>query len=348
MEQRRLGRTGIDVSVICLGTMTFGEQNTEAEGHAQLDYALDHGVTFIDTAEMYPVPPSGKTYGATEAIVGNWISARKNRDKFVLATKVVGASRKGFEHIRGGQAKLDRKNIHQAIDDSLRRLKTDYVDLYQLHWADRQTNSSGQFGYVHKDSPDATPIEETLEALAEIVKAGKVRAVGLSNETPWGMHAFLRAAEQKGLPRVASIQNAYSLLFRPFEIGLSEMAIREDVGLLAFSPLAMGALSGKYLGGAIPQGSRMDRYFSRYGRYIAPKPMAITEKLVALAKENGLSPTHMALAYVNSRPFVTSNIIGSTSIEQLAENIGSADVTLSDELLKGIEAILNEEPMPVL
>ncbi|MBU0724954.1 MAG: aldo/keto reductase [Alphaproteobacteria bacterium] len=348
MEKRRLGRTDIDVSVICLGTMTFGEQNTEAEGHAQLDYALDHGVTFIDTAEMYPVPPSAKTYGRTEEIVGNWISARRNRDKFVLATKVIGASRSGFEHIREGKAKLDRKNIEAAIDASLRRLNTDYVDLYQLHWADRQTNSAGQFGYVHKESPDATPIEETLEALAGLVKAGKIRAVGVSNETPWGLHAFLRAAEEKGLPRIASIQNAYSLLFRPFEVGLAEMAIREDVGLLAFSPLAMGALSGKYLGGTVPQGTRMALYPTRYGRYIAEKPMAVTGKLVALAKEHGLSPTQMALAYVNSRPFVTANIIGASTVEQVAENIGSADITLSTEILEGIAAILQQEPMPVL
>ena len=348
MEKRRLGRTDIDVSVICLGTMTFGEQNTEAEGHAQLDYALDHGVTFIDTAEMYPVPPNAKTQGRTEEIIGSWIAARRNRDKFVLATKVIGASRSGFEHIREGKAKLDRKNIEAAIDASLRRLNTDYVDLYQLHWADRQTNSAGQFGYVHKDSPNATPIEETLEALAGLVKAGKIRAVGVSNETPWGLHAFLRAAEEKGLPRIASIQNAYSLLFRPFEIGLAEMAIREDVGLLAFSPLAMGALSGKYLGGAMPQGSRMALFTSRFGRYITPKPMAVTEKLVALAKEHGLSPTQMALAYVNGRPFVTSNIIGATNVEQLAENIGSADITLSSEVLDGIDTILREEPMPIL
>lgn len=345
MELRRLGRTDMQVSLICLGTMTWGEQNTEAEAHAQLDYALDRGVNFIDTAEMYAVPPRPETQGLTEAYIGTWLAKRPAvRSKIVLATKVAGGGR-DMPHVRGVNRKLDRANIEAAIDASLKRLQTDYVDLYQIHWPDRATNMFGQLGYVHTESPDAVPIEETLTVLADLVKAGKVRAIGLSNETPWGVHRFLRAAETLNLPRVASIQNPYSLLNRSFEVGLAEMAIREDVGLLAYSPLAMAVLVGKYFDGARPAGAR-GTLFTRFNRYFSPQGEPAAKLYVDIARRHGLDPAHMALAYVNSRPFLTSTIIGATTMAQLETNIGSADVQLSDEVLAEIEAAHQVHPYP--
>lgn len=336
MEYRRLGRTDLQVSVISLGTMTWGEQNTEAEGHAQMDYALDHGVTFWDTAEMYAVPPTARTYGSTETIIGTWFKSRGRRDKVILASKIAGPDQR-LKHIRDGNPKLDRKNIIAAVDASLKRLQTDYIDLYQLHWPERSTNNFGRLGYQHVENEVWTPFEETLAGLQEVMTAGKVRHVGLSNETPWGMMHWLRLADQGRGPRMVSIQNAYSLLNRSFEVGLAEIAIREDCGLLAYSPLGMGALSGKYIGGAQPPNARLTRY-PQFVRYRQNAEKAV-EAYVKLAREHGLDPAQMALAYVNSRPFVTANIIGATNLDQLRADIASIDVRLSPEVIAGIEAI---------
>lgn len=352
MKYRRLGTTDLDVSVICLGTMTWGEQNSEAEGHAQMDYALDHGVNFIDTAEMYSVPARRETYGRTEEIIGSWLEKNPaRRGDFILASKVLArAERFGYvrpEINRDGVTKLDRKNILAACDASLKRLNTDYIDLYQLHWPDRETNFFGQLGYVHKPDDAFVPMEETFYALNELVKAGKVRYVGLSNETPWGMLDSLRLAEQKGLPRVQSIQNPYNLLKRDFEIGCAEIAIREKVGLLAYSPLAMGVLSGKYLGGNMPEGSRMALFQDYFPRYMRPKAVQETEKYVKLARDSALDPALMANAFVNQQPFLTANIIGARTMDQLKIAIDSGDFTLSDAVLAAIEEIHLETPFPV-
>ncbi|MCS2610906.1 NADP(H)-dependent aldo-keto reductase [Halomonas dongshanensis] len=334
MQTRPLGRTGLEVSRLCLGTMTFGEQNSEAEAHEQLDRAVAFGINFIDTAEMYPVPPMAATQGATERYVGSWLKRRGARDDVIIATKAVGP---GHAHIRGG-ARLTRDHILKAIDESLSRLQTDYVDLYQLHWPDRNTNYFGKLGYVHQDDEDATPLEESLGALKELVDAGKVRAIGLSNETPWGVMRALHLAETMGLPRVASVQNPYNLLNRSFEVGLAEVAHREDVGLLAYSPLAFGVLSGKYLDGAWPEKGRLTLY-ERFKRYTSPQAEAATEAYVGLAREHGLDPAQMALAFVNTRSFLTSNIIGATTMEQLESNLASESVKLDEAVLDGIEAI---------
>ena len=341
MQTRPLGRTGLDVSRLCLGTMTFGEQNTEAEAHEQLDRAVAFGVNFIDTAEMYPVPPKAETQGLTESYVGSWLKARGARDDVIIATKAAGP---GLDHIRGGP-RLTREHLHQAIDDSLARLQTDYVDLYQLHWPDRRANFFGRLGYEHDAEEDAVALEESLSALQELVQAGKIRAVGLSNETPWGVMHALRLAERQGLPRVASVQNPYSLLNRSFEVGLAEIAHREDVGLLAYSPLAFGKLSGKYLDGAWPEGARLTLY-ERFQRYNTPQADEATRAYVEIAREHGLDPAQMALAYVNSRSFLTSNIIGATSMAQLESNLASESLRLDDEVLAAIEAVHQRIPNP--
>lgn len=344
MEYRRLGRTDVKVSVICLGTMTWGEQNSEAEGHQQLDYALEQGVNFIDTAELYAIPPRAETYGRTEEIIGNWLEKRGRRDEIVLASKVVGRGGEWIAHIRGGESRLDRHNIVKALEGSLRRLKTDYIDLYQLHWPDRRTNYFGRLGYQHDPDDRPIPIVETLSVLADQVKAGKIRFIGLSNETPWGAMKFVQLAESLGLPRVVSVQNPYSLLNRTFEVGLAEVAHRENTGLLAYSPLGFGVLSGKYLDGS-PDGARLTRW-PDYDRYSNPQATEATRQYVALAREHGLDPAQMALAFVNSRPFVTSNIIGATTLAQLKSNIESVDLTLPDEVLEGIETIHSRHPNP--
>lgn len=343
MEYRKLGRTDIEVSAICLGSMTWGEQNTEAEAHAQLDAALAAGVNFIDTAEMYPVPPRAETYTLTEQYIGRWLRRRGRRDEVVLASKVAGRA-DWLEYIRDGRVCLDRTNIEQALHGSLARLQTDYLDLYQLHWPDRNTNYFGQLGYRH--APDhSVPIEETLRVLADLVQAGKIRQVGLSNETPWGTMEFLRLSTQYDLPRMVSVQNPYSLLNRSFEVGMAEVAHREDCGLLAYSPLGFGVLSGKYLHGQRPARARITLY-ERFTRYSNPQVEAATEAYVALAREHGLDPAQMALAYVTSRPFVTSNIIGATSLQQLQSNLASMDLCLSEALVAGIEAIHQRHPNP--
>ncbi|MGM0703179.1 MAG: NADP(H)-dependent aldo-keto reductase [Pseudomonadota bacterium] len=334
MQTRPLGNTGIEVSRLCLGTMTFGEQNSESEAHEQLDRAVAFGINFIDTAEMYPVPPRPETQGRTEAYIGSWLKTRTSRDDVIIATKAAGP---GLDHIRGGP-RLTRKQLHQAIDDSLARLQTDYVDLYQLHWPDRRSNFFGRLGYVHDEEEDATPLEETLSALKELVDAGKVRAIGLSNETPWGVMRCLQLADSLGVPRVASVQNPYNLLNRSFEVGLAEIAHREGVGLLAYSPLGFGVLSGKYLDGARPSNARLT-LFERFQRYTGPQAEEATRAYVAIAREHGLDPAQMALAFVNSRPFLTSNIIGATNMEQLESNLESEFLKLDDDVLEAIEDV---------
>ena len=344
MEYRPLGRTGINVSAICLGTMTWGEQNTEAQAHEQLDYALANGINFVDTAEMYPVPPRQETYGRTEKYIGGWLRGGKKRDKIILASKVVGRS-DWLPYIRGGAARLDKKNIEAALDASLKRLQTDYIDLYQLHWPDRNTNFFGKLGYQHDPRDEPILLEETLTALNEFVLSGKIRFIGLSNETPWGTMKFLQLAEKLGLPRVAGIQNPYSLLNRTFEVGLAEVAHRENVGLLAYSPLGFGVLSGKYLRKKRPPGARLT-LFDRFSRYNNPQAEAATERYVELARKFGVDAAQMALAYVTSRPFVTSTIIGATTMEQLSSNIASIQLKLLEPVLKGIEAIHQDHPNP--
>lgn len=344
MEYRRLGRTDIKVSAICLGTMTFGEQNSEAHAHAQLDYALTQGVNFVDTAEMYPVPPRPDTYGRTEEYIGSWLKRRGDRSQIILASKVAGPAR-DLSYLREGQARLDRANIEAALDGSLRRLQTDYIDLYQLHWPDRSTNTFGKLGYQHDPADLSVPIEETLQVLGDLVRTGKIRYIGLSNETPWGAMRFLHLAEELNLPRAVSVQNPYSLLNRSFEIGMAEVAHREELGLMAYSPLGFGVLSGKYLGGNQPAGARLT-LFDRFRRYRSRRGQLATEAYVSLARSQGLDPAQMALAYVASRPFVTSVIIGATGLEQLAANIKSLDLTLSPLVTAGIEEIHQDNPNP--
>ena len=343
MEYRQLGRSDLQVSALCLGSMTWGEQNSEAEGFAQIDRAKACGINFLDTAEMYPVPPRRDTYGATERIIGNYFKARGDRADWALASKVAGPGN-GIDYIRGGQLKHNRQHIVAALDDSLKRLQTDWIDLYQLHWPERSTNFFGQLGYRHQEQ-DFTPLQETLEVLGEQVKAGKIRHIGLSNETAWGTMKYLQLADQLGLPRAVSIQNPYNLLNRSFEVGLAEVAMREQCGLLAYSPLAFGMLSGKYENGARPANARIT-LFSRFARYTNPQAIAACSRYVTLAREHGLDPAQMALAFVTRQPFVTSNIIGATSLEQLESNLGSLSLELSDELLDAIEAIHREQPNP--
>ena len=344
MQKRPLGQSGIDVSALSLGTMTFGEQNSEAEAHDQLDRALAAGINFIDTAEMYPVPPRAETQGRTESYIGSWLAARGGRDRLVLATKVAGPG-DWVAYLRPGRVRLDRANITAALEASLRRLRTDYVDLYQLHWPDRPTNFFGQLGYQHPEIDDSVPLLETLEVLADLVQAGKARHIGVSNETPWGLMRYLALAEKHGLPRLVSIQNPYNLLNRSFEIGLAEVSLRENCGLLAYSPLAFGVLSGKYLNGAQPAGARLT-LFERFQRYSNPQAAWAAAEYVALARRHGLDPAQMALAWVTSRPFVTSNILGATSLAQLDADLASIDLELSAEVISAIEAIHVRQPNP--
>ena len=345
MQYRPLSNTGLKVSALCLGTMTFGEQNSEQEAFEQLDMALDAGINFIDTAEMYSVPPRAETMGSTERIIGRWLQQRGCRDKVVLASKVAGPGGDWLNYIRGGGNHLDRSNIFAAVDGSLRRLQTDVIDLYQLHWPERPANYFGQLGYERAEADDGTPLLDTLQALGELVDAGKVRHIGVSNETPWGLMRYLSLADSGDLPRMASIQNPYSLLNRSYEVGLAEISHRENVGLLAYSPLGFGVLSGKYLEENKPAGARLTLY-PDYDRYSNPEALDATRDYVTLARDHGLDPAQMALAYVTSRPFVTSNIIGATTLEQLRSNLASIDVQLGEELLADIEAIHRRHPNP--
>ncbi len=347
MKYRKLGHTDIDVPIICLGSMNWGQQNTEADAHEQLDYALSQGVNFIDTAEIYPVPPDSEKQGRTETYIGTWLKKRGKRDDLVIASKVSPSSVIRTRPFKGDRPHLDRENIIAALDGSLTRLQTDYLDFYQVHWPDRVTNFFGVRGFESlEEDPGAVPIEETLSALAEVIKSGKVRHIGLSNETPWGVTEYLRLAREKGLPRIITIQNQYSLTNRTFEIGLSEICLRENIGFLPYSPLAMGVLSGKYLDGAKPEGARFTVQQRNSSRYNPPHVQESVRKYVALAKANGLDPATMALAFVNSRQFVTSNIIGATKIEQLKVDIASADVELSKDILDEIAKIYTEHPDP--
>lgn len=346
MKKRTLGDTDISVSEICLGTMTWGEQNTAEQAFEQMDYAIDQGINFFDVAEMYPVPPKPETQGATETIIGQWLKKTGKRDQVVLATKVAGRGDRnaGLDHVRNGP-RLNRANILEAIDSSLQRLQTDYVDLYQVHWPERSANFFGQFGYKHVENDDSVPVQETLEALSEVVSSGKARAIGVSNETPWGVMEYLRLSKEHNLPRVVSIQNPYNLLNRSFEVGLAEMAIREKVGLLAYSPMAFGALSGKYLNGQRPKGARLTMY-TRFGRYLNSYSEAATQAYFDLAQQHDLNIGQMALAFVSAQQFVTSNIIGATSMEQLKMNIDSVNVKLSDEILSSLDDINHQYRIP--
>ncbi|KAF0202093.1 MAG: hypothetical protein FD173_2031 [Gallionellaceae bacterium] len=334
MKYNRLGRSDLKISEFALGTMTFGEQNTLAEACAQLDYAVAQGINFIDTAEMYPVPGKAETQGRTEEYVGHWLKTLP-RDQIIVATKVAGPSR-GFGWIRGGPVALDRANITAAIDTSLKRLQTDYVDLFQLHWPDRNVPMFGKIGYEPNLEKPTVSIEEQLTVLTELVRSGKVRHIGISNETAWGVAEFLKVAERLGLQRMVSIQNPYNLINRAFEIGLHEMCHREQVSLLAYSPLAFGLLSGKY--SKDPQAPGRMTLFPAFGqRYHKPNVAAAVAEYAKLAQAHGLSPAAMALAFVRSRPFVTSTIVGATTLRQLQENLQS--IELNAEVLKGIEAI---------
>ncbi|MCP4075884.1 MAG: NADP(H)-dependent aldo-keto reductase [Gammaproteobacteria bacterium] len=344
MQYRKLGNTDIDVSVICLGTMTWGEQNTQQQGFEQMDYALEQGVNFLDTAELYSIPSTAETCGSTESIIGHWLKARGNRDKIILASKIAGPGEGWIDHIRNGKTTFNKTNIREALDNSLKRLQTDYIDLYQLHWPERKTNFFGALGYEVEDDK-FTSMRETLETLAEQVAAGKIRYIGLSNETPWGLMKFLQVAKEFNLPRVMTVQNPYSLLNRTYEVGMAEISYREQCGLLSYSPLGFGVLSGKYLNNQLPEGSRLSLW-PDYARYSNPAATTATERYVALANQHGLVPAQMALAFVNSRQFLTSTIIGATTMQQLESNINSADMVLTEEVLEGINAIHDEISNP--
>ena len=349
MKYRNLGNTDIQVSVIGLGTMTWGHQNSEQDAHEQLDYALSQGVNLVDTAEMYPTPSRGETWGSTERYIGSWLAKTKRRQDIVLASKIVGPPRQAqSRHIRNGETRHDAKNIVAALDGSLDRLQTDYLDLYQLHWPDRSTNFFGQRDYPWVENEESIAIEETLAVLAEQVKAGKIRHIGVSNETPWGVAQFLKQSEKLGLPRIVSIQNPYSLLNRLYEVGLAEFSHRENVGLLAYSPLAFGVLSGKYLNGAQPEGARLSAgsAYGRFARYGSVEAEQAVAAYVELARQHEVSPVQLALAFVASRPFVTSALGGATSVAQLRENLGSLDLDLNEALLAGIGAIHARLPNP--
>ncbi|OTG66179.1 NADP(H)-dependent aldo-keto reductase [Acinetobacter sp. ANC 4470] len=347
MQLKPLANTGILVPEICLGTMTFGEQNTQAEAFQQLEYALDQGLFFWDTAEMYPVPPKPETQGATETILGNWIAQRGNRDQLFIASKIAGPSQ-GGSHIRDGQTRFTAAEIASAIDGSLQRLQSDYIDLYQLHWPQRPTNFFGKLGYGNSEAQqnnEITALEETLVALSDEIKKGRIRYIGLSNETPWGTMKLLNLAEKLGLQKFVSVQNPYSLLNRSYEIGMSEIAHYENVGLLAYSPLAFGYLTGKFRHGARPANARVT-LFSRFSRYSNSESEWATEQYAQLAEQHDLTLTQLALAFIKQQFFVTSTIIDATNLEQLKENIQAFNIDLSAEILQGIEEIHRQQPNP--
>ena len=343
MKKNNLGKTEILVSEICLGTMTWGQQNNEKEAHDQLSYASERGINFIDTAEMYAVPPKKETYGLTEKYIGTWLK-NQDRSKIILATKIAGRTSNvpsgppGLDWIRQGP-RLNEEHIFQAIENSLKRLNTEYIDLYQIHWPERTVNSFGQLGYIHNPREDDIKIEVTLEALAKAVDKGLIKYVGLSNETPWGVMKFISVAKEFNLPRVVSIQNPYSLLNRSFEAGLSEIAINEEVGLLPYSPLAGGVLSGKYLNGKKPENARMTLFERMRGRYSNQHAENAVLEYQKIAVKYNLSLTQMAINFVTKQNFVTSNIIGATSITQLEENINSLDCKLNEEIMAEIEKV---------
>lgn len=343
MQRRTLGNSQLEVSLLCLGSMTFGEQNSLAEAKEQLNYATEQGINFIDCAEMYPVPPRPETQGDTETHIGHWLAERGQRDDVVIASKVSGPA-DWLAHVRGGP-KLIAEHINQACDESLKRLQTDYIDLYQVHWPARNTNYFGKLGYQAADDAETTPIEETLSALAALQTAGKIRHIGVSNETAWGIAEYLRCSKALGIDDIVSVQNPYNLLNRTFEVGMAEFSHRNQVGLLAYSPLAFGVLSGKYLGGARPAGARLTLY-DRFTRYTGKIAEQTTQDYADLAQAVGLDLAQMALAFINSRSFITSNIIGATNMEQLRSNIASASLELDSEVIKAINAIHEQQPNP--
>lgn len=347
MEKRQLGNSGIMVSKLCLGTMTWGEQNTEQEGHEQMDYALDQDINFFDTAELYPIPPKRDTQGRTEKIIGTWMKGHQNRDQIILASKVCGRSQfMDWFRKDGSKCEVSPAQIREAIEGSLKRLQTDYIDLYQIHWPDRPMRSFGGLSFQPHEG-ETNDIEEIMQVMQSLVKEGKIRYVGLSNETPWGTMSFLNTAKMLGLPHIVSVQNAYNLLNRVYETGLSEVTHHENVGLLAYSPLAQGYLTGKYQNGALPTGSRK-QLFQRLDRYETPGADEAIGKYLAIAERHDLDPSQMALQFVTTRPFVTSNIIGATTMKQLKTNIASIQLDLSEDILKEIEQVhlLHSNPCP--
>jgi len=343
MKFKKLGNTDLDVSLICLGTMTWGTQNTEKDAFEQMDYSISQGVNFFDTAEIYSVPPTSDSYGKTEVMIGNWFEKRKNRDKIILASKVAGP---GCDWIRGGGNNFDEKKIGEAIDGSLKRLKTDYIDLYQLHWPERSTNFFGRRDYSYNNKEgEWNSFENILDALSKHIKSGKIRYIGMSNETPYGLSRYLEISKNKGAPRMMSVQNPYSLVNRTYEIGMSEISIRQKCGLLVYYPLAAGALSGKYRNGEMPKNSRM-ALFKGWERHLNPLAMRAYDEYYKLAKDFNLTMVQLAQSFVNSRPFVTSNIIGATTMEQLKENIDSVNIDFTDEMMERVDKIHNENPNP--
>ncbi len=343
MKFRKLGTTNIDVSLICLGTMTWGTQNTEKDAFEQMDYAVSKGINFFDTAEIYSVPPTSDSYGKTEVMIGNWFEKRKNRDKIILASKVAGP---GCDWIRDGGNNFDEKKIGEAIDGSLKRLKTDYIDLYQLHWPERSTNFFGRRDYLFNNKEgNWNSFESILEALEKYIKRGKIRHIGMSNETPYGLSRYLEISKNKGAPRMMSVQNPYNLVNRTYEIGMSEISIREKCGLLVYYPLAAGGLSGKYRNGKMPKDSRM-ALFKGWERHLNPLAMKAYDEYFKLAKDLNLTMVQLAQSFVNSRPFVTSNIIGATTMDQLKENVESINIEFTDEMMERVNEIHNNNPNP--
>lgn len=347
MKKRKLGTSDLSVTEICLGTMNWGEQNSEKEAHEQMDYAVAHDVNFFDTAETYPVPPREESHHRTETYIGNWLKKTGKRKDLIIATKVAGPGNNTYLRPDRKPLKFDKKNIKYALEGSLKRLQTEYVDLYQLHWPERKTNYFQTRHYTHDPDDSSTPIEETLEVLQELIKEGKVRYAGVSNENPWGLNEFLRLAREKGLPRIVSTQNPYSLIMRQIDFGLSEILMKEHVSLLVYSPLSMGVLTGKYLGGKVPKGSRFDYSDRNHPRYNPPNAQPGIKAYVELARKYNMDPAQLAIAFTLSRPYVASSIIGATSVEQLKTDIGAADLVLTSELLKEIEEIYKQYPDPI-
>ena len=344
MKYKKLGGTDLKVSLICLGTMTWGEQNSQEEGFEQMDFALEKGVNFFDTAELYAIPPKAKTYGRTEEIIGDWFKIKKNRKKIILASKIAGP---GLKWIRGGGSQYSPKNIEEALHNSLKRLQTDYIDLYQLHWPERNTNYFGDLDYEHDVKEKSwNSFESILNTLKKFIDQGKIRYIGLSNETPWGFSKYLEIAKEKNLPKVVSVQNPYSLVNRTYEVGMSEISIRERAGLLAYSPLAVGYLTGKYRNKKIPKNSRLDLFYENYPRYHNERTYEAVDEYFKISEKYKISLSQLALAFVNSRDFVTSNIIGATTMEQLQENIDSIDISLNENVMNEINLIHEKIPNP--
>jgi len=342
MNYKKLGNTDIDVSTICLGTMTWGEQNTQEEAFQQMDYALDQGVNFWDTAELYSVPPKAETYGLTEVIIGNWFKENKKRDKVILASKVAGPMR---AYLRGGGNNYGIEKMTQAINDSLKRLQTDYIDLYQLHWPERNTNMFGRLGYEHKEN-EWNKFEDVLGNLQKFIKEGKIRQIGLSNETPWGVSKCLELSKEKELPRMMSVQNPYSLLNRTYEVGLAEISIRDQIGLLAYSPLASGYLTGKYRNNQLPKNSRIERDGDFWTRYNKPNTAKAVDAYYEISKKYNLNFAQMSLKFCEIQPFMTTVIIGATTMEQLQTNIESVNINLTDDVINEINEVQKIYPNP--